>query len=998
MANPEIAKEQFDRLPLQAQAEQHDGFWQKVAREAYVMGGGLVGGAVSEGWKEVNDQPKETAIKLAASVGIGVVLGAAQRRAGIWGLGAEAIGSALGISFMADLSSPERLGLVQKTWLDTWSSAANQDGNRTLMDRALGQFAFDSGLMTIGGLSGATAGQLGANRLTLGFLKPEAFRGARAGAEVSSQWAWQVHELFGGNGRLGQLNADVAKVEDPFVKADGILKDGKKKSYNAGDFNNLGEAIAQMQKDKLVERDDIAQTRKEEIEGLTRQGAVHQAQIGKLKQEVAQLEAQKAAVDALTREKSNLKSAESQLAMLEQAAESLPGKREELKAVNKLMQDQAEVRKAAAKHQGDDGGAQAKREQGDQQDAAKDALKTRRNELQAEIEQIVKDTGEANLRQARERVETARRQLAEAETSKPDKLGQLAADIEAKKSEIGQRATAYKTAGEQLRQAIDSYEGRVKDLVTNAALLVERPQQPVREVKTSKPEAKTADAAADRNSANKAPDTAKPGVNPFGGSTGKEAVAPLAKDGSTATDKVESKTGVGGVARAGRNQEAAAEKAIDARAPEVVARRKADTALQLAKDAVADRQRKEQAIDEAREVKSEAGRELAAIKSGKRQFADDAARQAALEEAAGKQAKAAADMAKIGNAPYHKPLKLVNEYAKASGDYLAVEKDAQARESFAKTAVQNLETMLSGIKDSRRALDGGPDLPSAAQANGMWAEARLSQIHEHLDRKLKVINDRHTAEVQETAKQVEGQPTVQSAVGKVASGELKGMIPGVIRDDLAGSMPAQMSPEVRAARLSKIGALSADQANIDLVHDNSTILFFENGKLVQNRNRTTGQLGAQFLDVNQYLSGHGRLERFAGHTPEGYVILAPRVRVNREGKLELVVVGNKSDGRPILAKEVVMAVGTVPEGISKGTSFGRIYNNFRGEPAKPAAVTADAGARRSRPNYREFAASPAVELELPAAVQAPVTADINGADTAGEAGLHDAETTPESGT
>ena len=92
-----------------------------------------------------------------AALGLGlVVIGAGL---GIGKLAAQVIVGGLGISFLSDVVSPGRLGSTGAALRDTWLSPSNMERNQAVIEKNLGRFAFDTGLMVAGGLGGAFLGR-----------------------------------------------------------------------------------------------------------------------------------------------------------------------------------------------------------------------------------------------------------------------------------------------------------------------------------------------------------------------------------------------------------------------------------------------------------------------------------------------------------------------------------------------------------------------------------------------------------------------------------------------------------------------------------------------------------------------------------------------------------------------------------------------------------------------------------------------------------------------
>jgi len=126
----------------------------KLSREAQVLIGGMVGG-IEDGAKEAWKDPSNTGLKLAGSVAVGIALAHLQRGAGTGRLAGEAAAAGLSISFLADVVNPGRVSTTWAALRDTWASSKAADHNQAVIKQNLGRFAFDTGLMILGGVSGS---------------------------------------------------------------------------------------------------------------------------------------------------------------------------------------------------------------------------------------------------------------------------------------------------------------------------------------------------------------------------------------------------------------------------------------------------------------------------------------------------------------------------------------------------------------------------------------------------------------------------------------------------------------------------------------------------------------------------------------------------------------------------------------------------------------------------------------------------------------------------
>ncbi len=138
--------------------------WSKISREVNVFGGGLLDGAA----EKVNSRNLlASSPEIAESAGIGLLLAAAQSRAGWLRLGAEVVSLAFTASFAKDLSDKDRLAALHDTFVDTWKSPQNADRGREQVKKYAGDFAFDSALMMMSGGLGASYGKIHTSRANL---------------------------------------------------------------------------------------------------------------------------------------------------------------------------------------------------------------------------------------------------------------------------------------------------------------------------------------------------------------------------------------------------------------------------------------------------------------------------------------------------------------------------------------------------------------------------------------------------------------------------------------------------------------------------------------------------------------------------------------------------------------------------------------------------------------------------------------------------------------
>jgi len=137
----------------------------KYAREAYVFGGGTVGGAVKEGIGAVVERPRSTALQAAEGAAIGTALTLAKagplpvKLLGVAAGGYFTYTSALWLK--NDVLSPDRWKQLGGVWSDTWRSSVNTDKNFNIVQGSLGRLTFDTALMVGSGAFGMKAGAIG---------------------------------------------------------------------------------------------------------------------------------------------------------------------------------------------------------------------------------------------------------------------------------------------------------------------------------------------------------------------------------------------------------------------------------------------------------------------------------------------------------------------------------------------------------------------------------------------------------------------------------------------------------------------------------------------------------------------------------------------------------------------------------------------------------------------------------------------------------------------
>lgn len=129
------------------QTSANDGVGDKLAREAHLIGLGLIAPV-----KAIQDHPVETGINLAVSAGIGVGLGLLTRNPETGAAAfAKSTGIILGLSALPMLAfNGMKVGSALK---DTWQSSQNWDQNVRSMQDGLGTLELNAAFMVAGGLA-----------------------------------------------------------------------------------------------------------------------------------------------------------------------------------------------------------------------------------------------------------------------------------------------------------------------------------------------------------------------------------------------------------------------------------------------------------------------------------------------------------------------------------------------------------------------------------------------------------------------------------------------------------------------------------------------------------------------------------------------------------------------------------------------------------------------------------------------------------------------------
>lgn len=150
-----------EQVDSKARVNIEDHWYDKALREAYVIGGGIVGGAIKEGVSALIERPKETAVKLAESVGAGALLHCSQFGPAPVKWAGRAAAAYLGYQFYRDVLDVNRWNRLGEAVVDAWKTDRNTDRNFAIVQHSLGHLLFDTTLMIGGAKVGTKIGHAG---------------------------------------------------------------------------------------------------------------------------------------------------------------------------------------------------------------------------------------------------------------------------------------------------------------------------------------------------------------------------------------------------------------------------------------------------------------------------------------------------------------------------------------------------------------------------------------------------------------------------------------------------------------------------------------------------------------------------------------------------------------------------------------------------------------------------------------------------------------------
>ncbi len=318
-----------------------------------------------------------------------------------------------------------------------------------------------------------------------------------------------------------------------------------------------------------------------------------------------------------------------------------------------------------------------------------------------------------------------------------------------------------------------------------------------------------------------------------------------------------------------------------------------------------DAQRHSNSFDSQRALR-QAERDIADIETNRKRFTGSAEREAALQEARNR--KSEADAALKDNSPkYAQTLKKLNDFIRAVENYARVEPNAATRDAMLRDSVRRLEELMMPIDNIWNGIAGKTaDLPrpgvKTAGDRPVWPEERLNLIQNHLEAKINTVDGAQAQRVNT----VKDNATFREIFQLFDEGKLPmggSLVFFTAEGTLLYQSELKVSPKAYQSRAKD--AASAEK------HANNT---------------------PAFIDVSRLQRGHGPegagLWRFIGQESRiiGAAVLNP---VMRDGKpVELPGARNKH-GEPMVKKEVVMVINTVPEGISANMAYGHMLNTMR---------------------------------------------------------------------
>lgn len=156
------------RNELPIASSQDESTSQKLWREARLIKEGAAG-AVDAARNAFGDESGQTAAKLGLSFAFGAGMAFLGRGHGFAKMAVTTVGAAGSLAFATDVLYNGKA--IYGAMRDTWHSDANFDSNARVMKNSLGQFVFDTALMSAGGMLGAKVGQRLVPQIPRGLMK-----------------------------------------------------------------------------------------------------------------------------------------------------------------------------------------------------------------------------------------------------------------------------------------------------------------------------------------------------------------------------------------------------------------------------------------------------------------------------------------------------------------------------------------------------------------------------------------------------------------------------------------------------------------------------------------------------------------------------------------------------------------------------------------------------------------------------------------------------------
>lgn len=959
MANSEISSVK-DNTAVQNQSDRQDGSLSKLAEDAYsgvgrelrLVGQGLVVGTLKEGYDAFAHNTRQTMVNLAGTVGLGAAIAVATKAGPLpFKLAGIAAGAYFGVQTAGwlkdDVFNGQRWGRIGAAVGDTWKSGANMDRNIATIQKDAGLLAFDSALMFGGGALGAKLGSTGV-RLSSRIDMP----GLKIGSKLVPELAPIPVE------RSRFLQTDVARVDpnDPFYKADRIVKPQK---LSANGLEGLTQVLQESKMRELSAKDQVAGDLKNvRMPELIKQNIALGKQIDTLTTDLRGKQSELMQVDTLSKEKAAEASARSRVETLQEKAEGLGTQKGELKTLEEQIGQLREAAKKAAETPEDPAAKKAKppAAKTDAPAVSIDDLKATARDLRTQIRETEAEVDtknpESSLSRALKDHQTTKAALETATQARPGRIESIKQEIAGIQQQLETHRGTQAELGKQMQTLVDSYYTRLKGLMDGSQSVKPVPgASEVKEVATppKQPKVKPVDTTGDATVAKAGSE--QTAVKPGTVSDAAAGKAPVtAKDGAPVEE----------VRKDGQKE--VQQRAVSAEEMErLETAGKAKVALGTAEANVNEAVKRLEALERATKAQKQArsdfqsvSTELTDIEKGKKTFADETAKQKAIEELTARQERARTQITEaqnavkaVGSGQYFQAMKSVQRYASLVEDYYAREPNATARDKYAKEAVAKLETMLDSLPNSRNGLDRSKNLPKRG-ISGKEME-RTTAIREHLEERLAQINTKHDQKLGKVAEI----PAVKEAFGRVTTGDGIQGLRDHIRESLqasqeriaSGPKPSGVADGAwRAiqARIAKVDIeqLAANDANVQAVRNNSSVVFFDGqGKLI-GQVGTDGKFRPKYFDVPAIEKGLGRggagIDRLIGEEPVGYAVIAPKTRMSFGGNFELLKIPNtNTKGQPIFNKEVVAVGGTVPEGVEAGTAVNKLM------PSRPATPAGD---------------------------------------------------------